>query len=68
MDADSDEGNQRDPYRDDPTWQSWHANACDVQGGKAGESSSDDDDTNSDIPLVLPNKCVCKHCRLIFNY
>jgi hypothetical protein len=32
----------RDPYRDDPKWEPWHANAVDVVGGPADESSSEE--------------------------
>ena len=65
MDSDTDEENVKDPYRDDPVWQTWHANACDVQGGADGESTSEDDDGDDSVSLNLPGKCVCERCRLV---
>jgi hypothetical protein len=57
----------RDPYRDDPTWQDWHAHAVDVQGGP-DDSSSEDDDDESGGPngTILPETCVCLQCRSFY--
>jgi hypothetical protein len=38
----SDEESLRDPYRDDPKWEPWHADAVDVVGGPDDDSSSEE--------------------------
>lgn len=54
----------RDPYRDDPAWQDWHADAVDVQGGPDDSSSEEEDDeSGAPNPIVFPETCVCLQCR-----
>jgi hypothetical protein len=48
--------------RDDPYWEDWHSEAVDIQGGVSA-SSSEEDDELSGVSVVLPETCVCQHCR-----
>jgi len=57
----------KDPYRDDPMWEDWHANAYGVQGGAYDCSSSESEDEMTLQPVTLPTTCVCQHCRLERN-
>jgi hypothetical protein len=56
------------PYRDDPVWEDWHAQAADVQGGVDDESSSDEEDGPGENAYnSLPEHCVCQNCRYVQN-
>ncbi len=63
--ADEYEEARRNPYRDDPQWEPWHAEAVDVQGGAEDESSSGSE-SEIDASLDLPEICICQHCRLFY--
>jgi hypothetical protein len=54
----------KNPYRDDPGWEDWHATACGVQGGAEDISSSESEEEGGE-PVVLPTTCVCSQCRSI---
>jgi hypothetical protein len=56
----------RNPYRDDPVWEDWHAQAYGVQGGVDDTSSSESEDESGDSqPVILPSTCLCQQCRLV---
>jgi hypothetical protein len=54
----------KNPYRDDPVWEDWHATACGVQGGAEDISSSESEEEGVE-PVVLPTTCVCSQCRSV---
>ena len=54
----------KNPYRDDPVWEDWHATACGVQGGAEDISSSESEEEGGE-PVVLPTTCVCSQCRSV---
>jgi hypothetical protein len=56
-----------DPYRDDPDWAPWHSEAVDVQGGPDDDSSSDENETDAEAAVTLPETCICQHCRLVYT-
>jgi hypothetical protein len=56
----------KNPYRDDPVWEDWHATACGVQGGADDISSSESEEEGGE-PVVLPTTCVCSQCRLVMS-
>ena len=56
----------KNPYRDDPVWEDWHATACGVQGGAEDISSSESEEEGGE-PVVLPTTCVCSQCRLVIS-
>jgi hypothetical protein len=66
-DSDSDlETVLNDPYRDDPVWEDWHAQAVDVQGGAEEETSSEDEvEAEGMSNISLPEHCVCHNCRYV---
>jgi hypothetical protein len=60
------EAAMRNPYRDDPVWEDWHAQAYGVQGGADDSSSSESEDETGDCqPIILPTTCICQLCRLV---
>jgi hypothetical protein len=66
--SDSDhEQSVNNPYRDDPDWAPWHAEAVDVQGGPDDDTSSDEEESDLEVAVSLPETCVCKHCRLVYD-
>jgi hypothetical protein len=69
-DSDSDiEAAVNNPYRDDPIWEDWHAQAIDVQGGADDESSSaEEEGPLGSCQITLPEHCVCKNCRCVFPF
>jgi hypothetical protein len=69
MDSDTDfESNLNNPYRDDPEWEPWHAQAVDVHGGPDEDSSSDSDEGDAlGGDFTLPETCVCQCCRFVSN-
>ncbi len=54
----------KNPYRDDPVWEDWHAIACGVQGGAEDISSSESEEEGGE-PVVLLTTCLCSQCRSV---
>jgi hypothetical protein len=57
----------KDPYRDDPDWAPWHAEAVDVQGGPDDNTSSDEDEQCVEASVTFPENCICQCCRFVYN-
>jgi hypothetical protein len=61
------ESTMQNPYRDDPEWEPWHAEAVDVQGGPDEDSSSGSDDEDElRVDVKLPETCICQCCTFVY--